>query len=45
MASTYNRRPLSPEVLVNGGRWAVVRPRNRVEKLIRHDLLPDWLTH
>ena len=27
MASTYNSRPLTPEVLVNGADWAVVRER------------------
>ena len=27
MSSTYNSRPLTPEVLVDGDRWAVVRPR------------------
>ena len=34
MASTYNSRPLTPEVLVDGSRWAVVRPRVDVEALI-----------
>ena len=27
MASTYNARPLVPEVLVSGARFAEVRPR------------------
>jgi len=43
MASTYNSRPLTPEVLVDGGRWAVVRPRIDVETLIAMDSVPDWL--
>ena len=43
MASTYNSRPLTPEVLVNGDRWAVVRPRIDVDKLIAADRVPDWL--
>ena len=43
MASTYNSRPLTPEVLVNGGEWAVVRRRQDVEELIRADMVPGWL--
>jgi diaminopimelate decarboxylase len=43
MSSTYNSRPLTPEVLVDGGRWAVVRPRLDVEALIAADSVPDWL--
>jgi diaminopimelate decarboxylase len=43
MASTYNSRPLTPEVLVSGDRWAVVRERPPVEALIEQDSLPDWL--
>ena len=43
MSSTYNSRPLTPEVLVNGDRWAVVRPRLDVQALIDADAVPDWL--
>lgn len=43
MSSTYNSRPLTPEVLVDRDRWAVVRPRLDVEALIAADRLPDWL--
>jgi diaminopimelate decarboxylase len=42
-ASTYNTRPLVPEVLVKGAQWAVVRPRIDVEALIGLDRLPPWL--
>jgi diaminopimelate decarboxylase len=42
-AGTYNTRALVPEVLVNGDRWALVRPRVEVEQLIALDRLPDWL--
>lgn len=42
-ASTYNSRPLVPEVLVDGDRYAVVRPRPSVEELIGLDRVPDWL--
>ncbi|HEY0446771.1 MAG TPA: diaminopimelate decarboxylase [Allosphingosinicella sp.] len=43
MASTYNSRPLTPEVLVDGDRWAVVRERLDVDALIRADAIPHWL--
>lgn len=43
MSSTYNSRPLTPEVLVDGDRWAVVRPRVGVEALIAGDRVPEWL--
>lgn len=43
MSSTYNSRPLTPEVLVDGERWAVVRPRIDVDRLIAADRMPDWL--
>ena len=44
MSSTYNSRPLTPEVLVDGARWAVVRPRIDVDRLIAADRVPDWLS-
>jgi diaminopimelate decarboxylase len=43
MSSTYNSRPLTPEVLVDGNRWAVVRPRIDVDRLIAADRIPRWL--
>ena len=42
-ASTYNSRLLVPEVLVDGDRFHVVRPRRTYEELIALDSLPDWL--
>ena len=44
MASTYNSRPLTPEVLVDGERWAVVRPRIGIDRLIAADVIPEWLS-
>jgi diaminopimelate decarboxylase len=44
MSSTYNSRALTPEVLVDGDRWAVVRPRIDVERLIAADRMPEWLS-
>jgi diaminopimelate decarboxylase len=43
MSSTYNSRLLVPEVLVRGGDYAVVRPRQTYEELIGLDRLPEWL--
>src|SRR5690606_11330810 len=43
MASSYNSRPLVPEVLVDGDRWHVVRRRPSIEQLIALDRVPDWL--
>jgi diaminopimelate decarboxylase len=42
-ASTYNTRPLIPEVLVRKGEWALVRPRLTAEELIALDRMPAWL--
>ncbi len=43
MASTYNSRPLVPEVLVDGDRYAVVADRVAAEALIAAERVPDWL--
>ena len=43
MASTYNTRPLVPEVLVNGDQYAVIRERPSLEALLKLDILPPWL--
>ena len=42
-AGTYNTRPLVPEVLVEGARYAVIRPRQSVAEIIAMDRVPDWL--
>ncbi|MDB5561337.1 MAG: Diaminopimelate decarboxylase [Hyphomicrobiales bacterium] len=43
MASTYNSRPLIPEVLVDGSRYHVIRPRKSIAELIALDSVPDWV--
>jgi len=35
MSSTYNSRPRAAEVLVDGGRWAIIRERESVQDLMR----------
>ncbi len=42
-AGPYNSRLLVPEVLVDGDRFAVVRPRQTYAELIGQDQLPNWL--
>ena len=42
MASTYNMRPLAAEVMVEGDRFAVVRPRQSLDDMLGMDRLPDW---
>ena len=34
MASNYNRRPLPPEVLIDAGRWRVIRRRQTVDDML-----------
>ena len=41
--STYNTRPLAAEVLVDGDRFAVVRPRQSYDDLIGMDRIAPWL--
>lgn len=43
-SGTYNTRPLVPEVLVDGDRFAVIRPRPSVAALIAQDHVPAWLS-
>lgn len=40
MSSTYNTRPLAPEILVDGTRHTVIRPRQAYKDLIAMDHLP-----
>ena len=43
MASTYNTRPLVPEVLVDKDRFALVRKRPTFEEMVAGESLPPWL--
>ena len=42
-AGTYNSRLLVPEVMVDGDRHFVIRPRSDYEVLIGQDRIPPWL--
>jgi diaminopimelate decarboxylase len=43
MASTYNSRPLVPEVMVKGAEFAIVRPRPTYDAMIGQDIVPNWV--
>ncbi|MDO8288166.1 MAG: diaminopimelate decarboxylase [Parvibaculum sp.] len=42
-ASTYNTRPLVPEILVHGDNYAVIRARPDYAEILKQDKIPDWL--
>ena len=44
MSSTYNARPLAAEVMVDDGRWSVIRPRQAPETMWANESVPAWLT-
>jgi diaminopimelate decarboxylase len=44
MSTTYNSRPLVPEVLVSGERFAVIRARPSYDALLSLDTIPPWLS-
>ena len=43
MANTYNSRPLVPEVLVSGDKYAVVADRIEPAAILAAERVPDWL--
>lgn len=43
MSSTYNVRPLVPEVMVKDDKYAVVRRRPNYEEMQVLEVVPDWL--
>jgi diaminopimelate decarboxylase len=43
MASNYNSFPSAAEVLVEGDRWAVIKPRREAEAQFADEVIPDWL--
>ncbi len=43
MANTYNSRPLVPEVMVDGARWAIVAQRIDPAAILAAETVPDWL--
>ncbi|MDE2403820.1 MAG: diaminopimelate decarboxylase [Sphingomonadales bacterium] len=43
MANTYNSRPLVPEVMVDGSRWAIVADRIEPSTILAAERVPEWL--
>jgi diaminopimelate decarboxylase len=43
MSSSYNSRPLVPEVLVSGDAFAVIRARPSYAEILSQDKMPEWL--
>ena len=43
MASNYNGRLRPAEALVRGTRWALIRTRDTLHDLVRHDVVPKGL--
>jgi diaminopimelate decarboxylase len=41
-SSSYNSRPLVPEVLVSGDRWAIVRSRPDYDEMLKAECLAPW---
>ncbi len=46
MSSTYNQRPRPPEVMVEGDRFFIARPRETLEDLVRGEIAEgkSWLS-
>jgi diaminopimelate decarboxylase len=43
MASEYNSRPLTPEVLVSDDHFDVVRARPSFDEMLERDTIPSWI--
>ena len=43
MSNSYNSRLLTPEVLVDGENYALIRKRPSYDELLDLDLIPNWL--
>lgn len=42
MASSYNSRPMAAEVMVNGDKWEIVRPRQTYDEMFGMEKIPNW---
>lgn len=43
MSSTYNSRPLAPEVLVSDEQFDLIRKPQKIEDIVKEDTIPEWL--
>lgn len=44
MASNYNTRPLPPEILVDGDKVELIRPRQSYDDILKLETIPSWLS-
>lgn len=44
MASNYNTRPLPPEILVDGDKVELIRPRQTYDDILSLESIPSWLS-
>ena len=44
MSSTYNSRPLAPQVMVDADRWHVIRRRQPMEEMWHGEIVPAYLS-
>lgn len=44
MSSTYNARARAAEVMVDGGRWAIIRPRERLVDMFRDEVVDPFVS-
>ncbi|MEI6894885.1 MAG: diaminopimelate decarboxylase [Colwellia sp.] len=43
MSSSYNTRMLTPEIMVKGNNFSIIRSRPSYQEIIQQDSLPSWL--
>ena len=43
MSSTYNSRPLVPEVMISDDQFDLIRKPQTIEDIVNSDIIPDWL--
>ncbi|MCH2547491.1 MAG: diaminopimelate decarboxylase [Alphaproteobacteria bacterium] len=43
MSSTYNSRHLTPEILVDGEKYGIIRKRQTYDQMLALDAIPSWL--
>lgn len=43
MGNSYNSRPAPAEIMVDGDKMAIIRPRSTIQAIINDETIPDWL--
>lgn len=42
MSSTYNSRPLPPQIMIRNGQKAIIRNRQSIDEILEQEFLPPW---